>query len=246
LIIGADGAWSKAREAVPGVEKPFYSGVSGIQLTIPHLSTDHPKLSKMVGKGIYWALGPHKSIVSQRGSMGSARIYLQLSSSSPSCLHDSGLEGLTGQQLKPRVLNLFESWGEEVKELIAAGCESETGIAEARPLYMLPVGNTWTHTPGLTLIGDAAHLMTPFAGEGVNCAMLDALEFVSRSAGCFGCYVTCPNAVSSRVIHLVFHRHQHNCSSSLDSIKLVYQHPLERPSAATDRIVRCHLILFHC
>jgi hypothetical protein len=27
---------------------------------------------------------------------------------------------------------------------------------------------------------------------------------VSRSAGCFGCYVTCPNAVSSRVIHLVF------------------------------------------
>jgi hypothetical protein len=57
---------------------------------------------------------------------------------------------------------------------------------------------------------------------------------VSRSAGCFGCYVTCPNAVSSRVIHLVFHRHQHNYSSSLDSIKLVYQHPLERLSAATN------------
>jgi hypothetical protein len=57
---------------------------------------------------------------------------------------------------------------------------------------------------------------------------------VSRSAGCFGCYVTCPNAVSSRVIHLVFHRHQHNCFSSLDSIELVYQHPLERRSAATD------------
>jgi hypothetical protein len=61
---------------------------------------------------------------------------------------------------------------------------------------------------------------------------------VSRSAGCFGCYVTCPNAVSSRVIHLVFHRHQHNCFSSLDSIKLVYQHPLECPSAATDNWVR--------
>jgi hypothetical protein len=46
--------------------------------------------------------------------------------------------------------------------------------------------------------------------------------------------VTCPNAVSSRVIHFVFHRYQHNCFSSLDSIKLVYQHPLERSSAATD------------
>jgi hypothetical protein len=63
------------------------------------------------------------------------------------------------------------------------------------------------------------------------------LAIVSRSTGCFGCYVTCPNAVSSRVIHLVFHRHQHNCSSSLDSIKLVYQHPLERRSAATDSYV---------
>jgi hypothetical protein len=71
---------------------------------------------------------------------------------------------------------------------------------------------------------------------------------VSRSAGCFGCYVTCPNAVSSRVIHLVFHRHQHNCSSSLDSIKLVYQHPLERPSAATDRKLLPHFtfLLEHC
>jgi hypothetical protein len=59
-------------------------------------------------------------------------------------------------------------------------------------------------------------------------------RFLSVVVGCFGCYVTCPNAVSSRVIHLVFHRYQHNCSSSLDSIKLVYQHPLERPSAATD------------
>jgi hypothetical protein len=46
--------------------------------------------------------------------------------------------------------------------------------------------------------------------------------------------VTCPNTVSLRVIYLVFHRYQHNCSSSLDSIKLVYQHPLERLSAATD------------
>jgi hypothetical protein len=43
--------------------------------------------------------------------------------------------------------------------------------------------------------------------------------------GGFGCCMSCPNAVSSRVIHLVFHRLQHNCFSSLDSINLVYQHP---------------------
>jgi hypothetical protein len=43
--------------------------------------------------------------------------------------------------------------------------------------------------------------------------------------GGFGCCVSCPNAVSSRVIHLVFHSLQHNCFSSLDSINMVYQHP---------------------
>jgi 2-polyprenyl-6-methoxyphenol hydroxylase-like FAD-dependent oxidoreductase len=46
----------------------------------------------------------------------------------------------------------------------------------ARSLYMLPIGHQWQNKPGITLIGDTAHLMTPFAGEGVNMAMKDALD----------------------------------------------------------------------
>jgi hypothetical protein len=56
--------------------------------------------------------------------------------------------------------------------------------------------------------------------------------------GGFGCYVTCPNAVSSRVIHLVFHRLQHNCFSSFRLNKYGLPAPFERLSSATDNASR--------
>jgi len=40
----------------------------------------------------------------------------------------------------------------------------------------MPLDQTWDALPTLTILGDSAHLMPPFAGEGVNMAMLDALE----------------------------------------------------------------------
>ncbi|TVY85919.1 Monooxygenase, partial [Lachnellula willkommii] len=174
-------------------------GVSAITLTLTNLST-HTPLTRLLGRGTFWACAPRRTLIAQHGSLDTARIYLMLASPSETYLQDNALTGLTGPELARKLLEppkanaelepepepepgleFFQNFSKDVRDLITAACLSNAGagtdIVDAKPLYMLPpTDNKWTHTPGLTLIGDAAHLMTPFAGEGVNCAMLDALE----------------------------------------------------------------------
>ncbi|KAK7738408.1 hypothetical protein SLS53_006223 [Cytospora paraplurivora] len=181
LVVGADGAWSRVRNLVTG-EKPYYAGKQIITLTIKHVTHKYPQLAELLGPGTFMALGDRHGVLSQRGPVDSARIYIFLTLSSADFATTAGFAGQTPAVAKEKLLEsggLLSSWGTPIKELVTAGCDEEaaedpTAKLDIRGLYMHTVGNTWEHKPGVTLIGDAAHLMLPF-GEGVNQAMLDAL-----------------------------------------------------------------------
>ena len=183
FVVGADGAWSRVRKLLTD-SKPFYSGAQWITATARQASTKYPHLSELVGSGTFSALGRCKGIMSQRGPQDSIRMYLALSTPEEHWAETIGQAGKTAIELKTVLLDddqLFGTWAPQLKELLGTVCDEEAkdnpdSEADIKPMYMLPVGHSWEHQAGATLIGDAAHMILPWAGEGVNLAMWDSLD----------------------------------------------------------------------
>ena len=78
---------------------------------------------------------------------------------------------MSSDEIKQQLLQQdFVDWSPELKHYI----EYASDDMLLRRIYKLPIGFTWESIGNVTLIGDAAHLMSPFAGEGVNMALYDA------------------------------------------------------------------------
>jgi 2-polyprenyl-6-methoxyphenol hydroxylase-like FAD-dependent oxidoreductase len=184
LIVGADGAWSKVRKLVSD-EKPFYAGMGGYNFTIPDAQEKAPQAYKFVNRGSVFAYSDGKNVNGQFLGDGSINVSTYSLRDEDWIQRDSK-EGANATDLptaKQKQKEVVRDWAPELLNLI----DSAQGEVDTRNLYMLPIGFRWVHKKGITLIGDAAHLMTPFAGIGVNTAFYDAMLLADAIANCIEC-----------------------------------------------------------
>lgn len=172
-LIGADGAWSKVRKLLTDVT-PNYVGTTFIETYLHDVDNNYPETAKIVGKGAMYALAPGKGFVAHREANNIIHTYIEM---------NCDLEWINNIDFsnKKEVIDIvsaeFKDWAPEILALLT---ESDSNIV-ARKINALPDQHRWEPKSGVTLIGDAAHLMAP-SGEGANLAMLDAAELAEAIA----------------------------------------------------------------
>jgi 2-polyprenyl-6-methoxyphenol hydroxylase-like FAD-dependent oxidoreductase len=167
LLVGADGAWSRVRPLLSSAT-PEYAGISTVETFLLDGDSRHPASAELVGGGSLMALAPGRGILAHRESGGTLHVYGQLRKPEGWL---AGIDFADPAVAAARVVAEFDGWAPELTALIADG---DTPLAP-RPIYTLPDGHRWDRVPGVTLLGDAAHLAPP-NGEGANVAMLDGAE----------------------------------------------------------------------
>jgi 2-polyprenyl-6-methoxyphenol hydroxylase-like FAD-dependent oxidoreductase len=170
MVVGADGTWSKVRPMLSDAV-PRYTGITMIEFGIDDVDRRYPAISAKAGRGLTFALGQGKALIAHRDADAHLGGYIGLRVPSD-WVQENGIEKLDERAARARICEEFTDWSPDLLDWI----RKSEGLLTPRPIYELPPGHRWQHREGITLIGDAAHVMSPFGGDGANLAMLDGAE----------------------------------------------------------------------
>jgi len=178
LVVGADGIGSRVRRRLTDVT-PVYTGHTMIAATVPQSSWRGSEISDVVGEGSVMFAGGDKTVFAQR--CAGDLIFLYFSMQVPQGWPT--IDGRTGRDTTAVLAAVAEAYRDWSPELLSMLLDVEDDTVQFWPLSVMPPEHRWNSRPGLTMLGDAAHVMPPFTGKGVNLALLDALELADALTG---------------------------------------------------------------
>lgn len=170
IVIASDGANSKIRPYITDI-KAFYTGITMLEINVYNAEKLTPQINIMLNGGKVMAFGNSKCLLGGQKGNGDLGFYASFKTEENWGINN-GLDYGDKTQLLNWFKNEYSAWGNVWYEIL----ENVNTPVIPRPIYCMPFEQDWKALPNLTMLGDAAHVMPPFAGEGANMAMLDALE----------------------------------------------------------------------